>query len=79
MPAVTFDLKLIDDESVKEKLTVMTPLEAVFDDSRNDVPDAYYEAVGNMKPGQTIRISVEVFDTPRDEPGCIDPTCPCLK
>ena len=58
----SFTLHLFDDESTKEKLNVMTPLEAVFDDSRNDVPDEYYEIVGGLTPGQSLRITVELLE-----------------
>lgn len=55
---VSFELTLFDDASVREKLTVMHPLEAVFDDERNDIPDEYYDIV-DISPGDTIRITVE--------------------
>ena len=59
--AVTFDMTLFDDASVAEKLTVMTPMDAIFDDSRNYVPDEYWDVAANLQPGQTLRITVEVL------------------
>lgn len=60
---VTFDLHLYDDASVKEKLTVMSPLDAAFDDARNIVPDEYYDIV-NMEPGTTLRVTTEIVQAP---------------
>jgi len=53
------DLTLFDDESVKEKLTVCTPLDVVFDDERNEIPDEYYSIVENLKPGDKITVTIE--------------------
>jgi hypothetical protein len=55
----SFDMKLFDDESTREKLTVMTRLEAVFDDGRNIVPEAYWTLMSGLQPGEVIRITVE--------------------
>jgi hypothetical protein len=59
---VTFELTLFDDAAVHEKLTMLDPLETMFDDERNDVPDLYYELV-NAPPGSRLRITVERLDT----------------
>lgn len=56
---VSFTLKLFDDPSTLEKLKVMSPLEAMFDDSRNVTPEEYWEVVSNLKPGQSLTITVE--------------------
>lgn len=58
----SFTVHLFDDESTREKLNVLTPLEAVFDDSRNDVPDGYYKIVNGLKPGQALCITVEIIE-----------------
>lgn len=55
-----FTVKLFDDESTYEKLAVMSPLEAMFDDERNKIPDTYYQLLDNIKTGQSLRITVEV-------------------
>lgn len=55
-----FTLHLFDDDSVREKLTVMGGLEAAFDDERNHVPTSYYETV-DLQPGESLRIIVEKF------------------
>lgn len=55
---VTFDINLFDDESVHEKLTVMSGWEAAWDDERNIIPEEYYEIV-DLKPGETLRITVQ--------------------
>lgn len=54
-----FTIKLFDDESVKEKLKVMHPLEAMFDDARNIIPEEYWEIVGKIKLGQSLTVIVE--------------------
>ena len=56
---VMFDMTLFDDSCVKAKLDIMSKLEAMFDDARNYVPNEYYDIVGNIELGDTIRITVE--------------------
>lgn len=55
--SATFQLTLFDDVGVRDKVTVMTPVEAMFDDARNVVPDAYYDIV-NVPFGSTVEITV---------------------
>lgn len=56
---VEFILRLFDDESVRKKLTILDNMEVMFDDERNSIPNEYWELVGNLKPGESIRITVE--------------------
>lgn len=58
----SFFMKLFDDESVREKLKFMNPGEVLFDDERNEESDTYYDIMDNMKPGQSVRITVELLE-----------------
>lgn len=69
MNPITFIMTLFDDDSVKEKLTVMQPVEAAFDDERNTVPDDYWDLMENWKPGQSVKITMELVDNRAG--GCI--------
>lgn len=53
-------LTLFDDDSVREKLTVMTKLEAMTDDSRNP-DDGFYEKLEDefLQIGKTYRLTFE--------------------
>ena len=63
----SFRVTLFDDESTRKKLQVMDPIEAVFDDERNVVPDEYYEAM-DLSPGETLEITLKrVKDEPNDD------------
>jgi hypothetical protein len=55
---VSFIMYLYDDESTHEKLTIMSPMEIMFDDERNIVPEEYYDLV-NLDPGRGIRVTIE--------------------
>lgn len=55
----TFKLTLFNDESVKEKLLMMSQLDVMFDDERNVVPNEYYDIVDNIQIGESITITVE--------------------
>ena len=57
-----FSMRLFDDASTREKLKVMTPIEALFDDERSEIPDGYYDIVQGLKPGQKLRIIVEIIE-----------------
>ena len=61
MQKTQFNLTLFDDRSVREKLTVMTKLEAMFDDERNKIPEEYYDIVSSIKYGQSIKLTVEII------------------
>ncbi len=54
----TFHLTLFDDESTREKLKVMSPLDVMWDDERNQIPDEYYDIV-DVKPGGMLSITVQ--------------------
>ncbi|MDQ3329123.1 MAG: hypothetical protein M3552_00490 [Planctomycetota bacterium] len=53
----TGDLTLFDDESVREKLTVMTKWDAMLDDDRN--PDLPSEDDAMFELGGTYRFTIE--------------------
>ena len=57
----SFEVQLLNDAATREKLTVMSPMEVVFDDARNHIPDHYYRLV-NMPAGGRLRITVERLD-----------------
>lgn len=57
---ICFQMTLFDDDAVREKLTVMSKMDVMFDDSRNNDPDEYYELINNLPLGSSIRITVEV-------------------
>lgn len=53
----TFELRLFDDESVRTKLRILSQIEAMFDDSRNTVPNEYYDiAAADLGEGLEITI-----------------------
>jgi len=56
---ICFDMILFDNDVVREKLTVMDPIEAMFDDQYNEVPEEYWDLVENLQPGEGIRITME--------------------
>ena len=56
---VVFVMKLYDDASVREKLTVMDKMDVMFDDARNAVPNEYYELIKNLELGVKIKVTVE--------------------
>ena len=58
---VEFKMTLFDDESVKKKLDFMDKMEAMFDDSRNEEPNEYYDMINNLPFGATIKITVEMM------------------
>ena len=65
MPKETCELTLFDDDSVKEKLRVMSKWDAMFDDSRNPDED-FGERVENMfQLGKTYRITIEEIPCPK--------------
>lgn len=56
---VSIDQTLFDDESVREKLTVMTKMEALFDDARNDDEEFWKRIEDNFFVlGKTYRITI---------------------
>jgi len=59
MISVTF--KLFDDDSVREKLTVMSKWEVVFDDARNtNIPNDITERIEDyLRLGESYRLTLE--------------------
>ena len=54
------EFTLFDDESVKEKLTVMDKWDAVCDDSRNDLPDMTGDIDKYLVMGKRYRMTIVV-------------------
>lgn len=52
-------VKLFDDESVREKLTVMSKMEAIFDDARNDTDQYFSDVDAMLQPGRSYKITIE--------------------
>ncbi len=61
MKTTTFTLKFINDESNREKLKVMDPLDVMFDDERNVIPEKYWEIVEGLKFGDSIEIAISAW------------------
>jgi len=61
----SFRVKLFDDASTRSKLKVMDPLDAMFDDGRNDIPDEFFDIVGGVSPGDTLEITVRRLEERR--------------
>ena len=59
MKSVAYELTLFDDESTREKSRYMCPLDIMYDDDRNDVPEEYWHLVENLIPGESIKITID--------------------
>ena len=58
--SVTFKLKLFDD--TVENVAVMSEIDVMFDDRRNNVPHAYWEIIGSVEFGKTLEFTVREVD-----------------
>ncbi len=67
-PAVEFELTLFDDTETRQKLGVLSRFEAMFDDSRNELPPEYYKLTDELPFGSTIRVTMEVIKQGAAEP-----------
>lgn len=56
-----FDLTLFDNEKNRRKSTCMCPLEIMFDDEDNKLPDDYYWFAEEIPLGTKIRVTLEVI------------------
>jgi hypothetical protein len=56
-----FTLTLHDNEKIRENLTVMSELEAMFDDSDNPLPQSYFDIEGDIQFGDSIRLTMELI------------------
>lgn len=55
-------LRTFDDERFERKLDIMSPLEAAFDDMRNEIPEAFLDLIQEMPLGVRFRLTIEVLD-----------------
>ena len=58
----TFDQTLFDDAETHKKLTLLSPLEAMFDDVRNVFPPEYYWFSDELPVGSKVRVTFEVIE-----------------
>lgn len=58
----TFDLTLFDDAETHKKLTLLSRLEAMFDDERNVLPPEYFYFSDELPMGSRVRITFEVIE-----------------
>lgn len=64
--STSFDLTLFDDEPTRKKLSLLSKLEVMFDDSRNELPQSYYNFIGDIPFGAKVRVTFELL--PSDAP-----------
>jgi hypothetical protein len=58
--SISTELTFFDDESTREKLTVLDKIEAMVDDDRNWDPEFYAELHGDfLEPGKRYRLTIE--------------------
>lgn len=57
----TFDMTLFDDAETRKKLTMLSRLEAMFDDERNILPSEYFYFSDDLPLGSRVRITFEVI------------------
>lgn len=57
-----FVLTLYNDASVLKKLTMLSRLEAMFDDSRNILPDEYYWFEDFVPLGGKVKVTMEFIE-----------------
>ena len=56
-------MTLLDDEETAKNLTVLNRLEALFDHSKNSLPEEYYWFSDNLPVGSRVRITFEVIES----------------
>jgi len=59
----TFEMTLWDDEETAKDLTVLNRLEALFDHSKNSLPEEYYWFSDDLPVGSRVRITFEVLES----------------
>ncbi len=63
MNKIEFDLELPDDVETDQLLRYMSPLEAAFDHSANDLPKEYFDFADKIPPGSKIRVRFEIIQS----------------
>jgi len=56
------ELTLWDDEETARKLSMLSPLEILFDHSKNSLTDEYYRLSDNLPVGARVKITFEVIE-----------------
>lgn len=62
-----FILEYFDDERFKDKLIVLSRLEAAFDDYRNKIPEEYYYIADDAPLGSKIKVTLELINSLDDK------------
>jgi len=57
-----FEMTLWDDAVTAKNLTILNRLEALFDHSKNVLPDEYYWFSDNLPVGSRVKITFEVIE-----------------
>ena len=56
-------MTLWDDAETAKDLTILNRLEALFDHSKNSLPEEYYWFSDNLPVGSKVRITFEVIES----------------
>ena len=59
----TFAMTLWDDEETAKNLTILNRLEALFDHSKNSLPEEYFFFSDELPVGSKVRITFEVIES----------------
>ena len=57
-----FEMTLFDDEETAKNLTILNRLEALFDHSKNTLPEDYFWFSDNLPVGSRVKITFEVIE-----------------
>jgi hypothetical protein len=57
-----FEMTLFDDEETAKNLTMLNRLEALFDHSKNSLPEEYFWFSDNLPVGSRVKITFEVIE-----------------
>lgn len=57
-----FEMTLFDDEETSGNLLMLNRLEALFDHSKNTLPDSYWWFSDQLPVGSRVRITFEVVE-----------------
>ena len=58
----TFEMTLFDDEETHKKLALLSPLETMFDHSKNPLTLDYYWFSDHLPVGSRVRVTMEVVE-----------------
>jgi hypothetical protein len=57
-----FEMTLFDDAETSKNLTMLNRLEALFDHSKNSLPEEYFWFSDNLPVGSRVKITFEVIE-----------------